>query len=113
MILRSYKYPLVIAATIAILGLLIVIDNPNNGNFVTVIALLVLGCGSILVETIHPIVAISLLGLIGFFAAVTIQGLVKWKKWLEAPIAWILMILIVFNTCGFIIWATGRAEGQW
>ncbi|MBA3869432.1 MAG: hypothetical protein H0X30_09775 [Anaerolineae bacterium] len=109
--LAKFKLALTIGVLIAILGLVVAIDHPNNGNVVPVIAAIILGCGTILIETIRPVIAIPLLGFIGFAIVVTTHNLVKWKKWLEAPIAISLAILIILNVIGLFLWATGHVEG--
>ena len=100
MTLKQFIPALAIAITMTIFATSIIIDNPNNRNFVPFIATIVLGCVSvpILLGTIHPLIAIFLVGFIGFAATIIVQSLMRLKGWLPALSAFSLVILIVLNT---------------
>src|SRR5262249_3215251 len=102
-----------VAIIMMIFAASIIIDNPNNRNVIPIIATIVLGLASIpiLLGTIHPIIAILLLGVIGFGIVVFIQTLLKLRGWLPALLMFSLVILIVLNTLGLIFWSTGHVEG--
>jgi hypothetical protein len=113
MALKQFILALAVAITMMIFAVSVITDNPNKGNLVHFIATIVLGCASIpiLLGTIHPLLAIFLVGFIGFAVAIIVQSLIRLKGWLSALAAFSLVILIVLNTLGFVIWSTGHVEG--
>ena len=79
MILRRFRPTLAVALIMMICAVVVIIDNPNHGNFLSIIATIVLGFGSIpiLLGTIHPFVVIVLVGFVGFITAVSAETRVR------------------------------------